>query len=408
MSRKSSRRSAVVVGAGICGLSTAVGLHRLGWEVTVLERTDALREVGAGMSLMANGRRCLDQLGVGDALRERATTMLPGGEGVRTPNGRRLIGAADGDFIAGNDLIAAVVLRPQLQRILADALPAGCVETTTEVTDVVADTGDGRAVVVCQTSVSSRSVEADLIVGADGLNSTIRGSLWPDAPKPIHSGHSVWRGVTAIPFTEPGGNSWGRGLQFGRMPLADGRVYWYAVANTPAFQRHADEKEQVLRRFSSWHQPIPSLIEATPDGTVLYHDVFELAEPLPSYVSGRVAVLGDAAHAMTSDLGQGACQALEDAVVLCAAIAIEPDVHAALDNYDRLRRPRSQAIAEASRRMGQLTMMRRRSSVLLRNLTVRFVPPAVGQRRLIEIGGWSPPALAPRDVQPVAEREGAE
>jgi 2-polyprenyl-6-methoxyphenol hydroxylase-like FAD-dependent oxidoreductase len=403
MNQKPNRRSAIVVGAGIGGLSTAVGLHRLGWEVTVLERSDTLREMGAGMSLMANARRCLDQLGVGDALRECAATMLPGGEGMRTPNGRRLVGTVDADFVARNDLVAAVVLRPQLQRIFADALPAGCVKTDTEVTNVVTDAGDGQAAVVCRTPAGFQSVEADLVVGADGLNSTIRAALWPDTPKPVYSGHSAWQGVTATSFIEPGGNTWGRGLQFGRTPLAEGRVWWYAVANTPAFQRHADEKEEVLRRFSSWHQPIPSLIEATPDGTVLHHDCFELAKPLPSYISGSVAVLGDAAHAMTYDIGQGACQALEDAVVLCVAIATEPDVRTALNTYDRLRRPRSQTIAEISRQVGQTTMMQQRLSVLLRNLTMWCVPRAAIRRRLIEIGGWSPPTLAPAAEQPVAE-----
>lgn len=390
MSETSGRNCAVVVGAGIGGLSSAIGLRGIGWDVLVLERSDVLREVGAGISLMSNARRCLDHLGVGGAVRDGGATMVPGGEGVRTPSGRRLMSPVDGDFVDQHDLTAVIVLRPQLLRILADALPPGIVQTSAEVTNVIAESG----LVVYRTPTASYSVEADLVVGADGLNSTVRSALWPDTRPPIYSGHSVWRGMTAAEFSEPGGNTWGRGQQFGRMPLADGRVYWYAVANTPVGQRHSDEREQVLSRFSSWHQPIPALINATPADTVLHHDVFELAEPLLSYVSGNVALVGDSAHAMTSDLGQGACQALEDAVVLCASVAAESDVPAALASYNRQRLPRTQTIAEASRRMGYMTLMERPLPLLMRNLIVRIMPLSVGQRRLSEIGDWNPPKLS--------------
>jgi 2-polyprenyl-6-methoxyphenol hydroxylase-like FAD-dependent oxidoreductase len=157
----------------------------------------------------------------------------------------------------------------------------------------------------------------------------------------------------------------------------------------------------VLERFGRWHHPIPDLVTATPADTVLHHDIFELAVPLPSYVRGRAALLGDAAHAMISDLGQGACQALEDAVVLCAALAAEPDIAAALRVYDQQRRPRAQRIATASRQMGRLTLMEGKARVLLRNMAVRAAPAAAGRRRLTEIGGWSPPDL-PVGVPPTS------
>ncbi|MFE0021556.1 FAD-dependent monooxygenase [Amycolatopsis sp. NPDC059021] len=384
---------AVVVGGGIGGLAAAVGLRRAGWDVLVLERSPELRELGLGVSLMSNATRCLDELGVGTRIRAMAATMAPGGEGVRTPRGRRLTPPADPDFVRANGLRASIVLRPQLLRVLAGALAPGAIRTGAEVVDVV--TEGGRALVKYLRTAGAEEVPADLVVAADGVNSTVRRLLWPTAPAPVYSGHSVWRGITTGTFAEPGGNTWGRGRQFGRMPLADGRVYWYAVANTPCGAHEADEHAAVVRRFGSWHDPIPALLASTEAHTVLHHDVHEFPSPLRTFVRGNVVLLGDAAHAMTSDMGQGACQALEDAVVLSAMVAAEPELGAALAAYDRQRLPRTSMIIEASRNMGQLTLLERRSAVLARNLSVRRILPSEAQRRLAEVGGWIPPRLDP-------------
>ncbi|MBP2327282.1 2-polyprenyl-6-methoxyphenol hydroxylase-like FAD-dependent oxidoreductase [Kibdelosporangium banguiense] len=390
-----SAPKAVVVGAGIGGLCVAAGLIRIGWRVRVLERSPRPREVGAGMSLMVNARRALDQLGVGAEVRARSATMMPGGQGVRLPSGRRLMPGADADFVAEHGLSAIVLLRRDLQDVLLSALTDGCLRTGARVTDVRWDPAGGPACVVYHTDEGTRTIEGDLVVGADGVNSRIRSLLQPDAHPPVYSGHSVWRGISECTMPdEPGGNTWGRGRQFGRMPLRDGRVYWYAVANTPLGQSSDDELGEVRRRFGTWHDPIPALLDSTPGDTVLHHDVFELDPPLSSYVSGCVALLGDAAHAMTSDIGQGACQSIEDAVVLCAALAEQPDVSAALARYDEQRRPRAQMIVEASRRMGELTMRERRWQVLARNAMVRMVPRRSRERALAAVGDWQPPVLA--------------
>ncbi|MCW3840359.1 FAD-dependent monooxygenase [Micromonospora yasonensis] len=191
-------------------------------------------------------------------------------------------------------------------------------------------------------------IRADLVVGADGIRSTVRRLLWPDAAGPVRIGVTAWRGVT--PAWDEDiivAISWDRGAEFGMVPLADGRVYWFAAVNTEPADSAVDELAQVRARFGSWHDPIPALISAT--DTVLRDDLACLDEPLTTYVKGRVALLGDAAHAMTPNLGQGANQALEDAVVL-AAVADRPDGLAA---YDRQRRPRSQRVAKASRTIGR-------------------------------------------------------
>ncbi|MER6666874.1 FAD-dependent monooxygenase [Amycolatopsis japonica] len=398
MSRAQEQPRAVVVGAGIGGLSTAVGLVRIGWRVTVLERAPELREAGAGISLLANALRSLDQLGVGEVVRSRSATMMPGGEGVRIPSGRRLMKPADPEFVRDHGLSVTVLPRPELHRALREALPPGCVRTGAEVTGI-AQLPEGGAVLSYRDadSAAERTVRADVVVAADGKNSRSRRSLFPDAPEPVYSGHSVWRGIAEVSRAEePGGTTWGNGLEFGRMPLVDGRGYWYAVTNAEAGTRRGDDHAEVLRRFGSWHAPIPELLRATPPEAVLYHDVFEFAEPLPSYVASSTALLGDAAHAMTTDLGQGACQAIEDAVVLCAALAVEKDVSAALASYDEQRRPRTRMIIEASRRIGRLKLREGKLGVLVRNAIMAATPPRAGERAMARIGDWYPPTLPGR------------
>jgi 2-polyprenyl-6-methoxyphenol hydroxylase-like FAD-dependent oxidoreductase len=144
----------------------------------------------------------------------------------------------------------------------------------------------------------------------------------------------------------------------------------------------------VRARFGHWHEPIRALIDATAD--VLRDDLAWLDTPLATYVKGHVALLGDAAHAMVPNLGQGANQALEDAIVL-AAVAARPD---GLARYDRTRRPRSQRVAKASRAAGRLGQeLSNPVAVGARNAAMRLIPPRLALRTMVRFADWHPPAL---------------
>jgi 2-polyprenyl-6-methoxyphenol hydroxylase-like FAD-dependent oxidoreductase len=220
---------------------------------------------------------------------------------------------------------------------------------------------------------------ADLVVGADGVRSITRQSVWPDAPGPRYVGYTTWRVVTGpVPVAESS-ESWGRGERFGYIPLPDERVYCFAAANAQEGARD-DGLAGLRRRFGSWHDPIPVLLEAADPGTVLHHDLYELP-PLRTYTSGNVVLVGDAAHAMTPNLGQGACQALEDAVVLGNVIAGGHGLAA----YDRQRRQRTQMIARRSRRIGVAARWASPAAVSLRNTTMRLLPSSWFARSLAPI-----------------------
>ena len=193
--------------------------------------------------------------------------------------------------------------------------------------------------------------------------------------------------------------SWGRGTVFGVMPLADGRVYCYAAAPAAPGARAGDELAELARLFGTWHEPIPALLATARPQDVLRHDVAELAAPLPSFHRGRAALLGDAAHPMTPNLGQGACQALEDAAVISRlAAGTDPDAVAGmLDRYTAARLPRTTDVVRWSRRAATMTTWSSPPAVAFRD-TVTWLAgklaPGAALRSLAPIYGWQPPAAA--------------
>ncbi|MEV8097128.1 FAD-dependent monooxygenase [Kitasatospora sp. NPDC085879] len=381
--------TAVVVGGGIGGLASAIGLRRIGWEVTVVERASVLDDAGAGISLAANGLRALDELGVGGPVRAASRGQYSGG--TRTPRGGWLA-RMDGTALeraVGTPIMG--IPRATLHRLLREALPADSLLIGVEA-GPVRQLGPGTVRVEC----GGTALDADLVVAADGIGSRVRGLLFPHHPGPVHSGSAVLRAVTERPvdLRTDFELTWGHGAEFGHIAFRDGRAEWHAVLGLPAGTRFADPLAELARRFHGWHDPIPALLDATRPGSVLHHDVRELRTPLASFTVGRIALLGDAAHAMTPDLGQGACQALEDAVTLAAALADERTVEAALARYDTERRPRSQAVARAARQAGRMGhQLSRPSAVALRNTVMRLTPSRAAVRMILRHHDWVPPRL---------------
>lgn len=379
-----------MVGAGIGGLAAALGLQRGGWQVQVLERrtaAEAAAQPGSGISIWPNGLRALAALGVGEQV--LAGAALAGGSGVRTPAGRWIartdIGGAVRDRFG---LPLVITARSRLAAALAGALGPGLIEYGCPVDDV--DTA--AAAVRC----GGQSLTAGLVVVADGARSGLRGAVLGAVPRLHYAGYTSWRFTAPRPAgrAEPA-ETWGRGGQrFAILPLDAGHVYCYATAACPAGGHAADEREELSARFSGWHAPIPGLLAALPPGAVIRTDISYLSDPPGAYHRGRAALLGDAAHAMTPDLGQGGCQALEDAatlaVLLPAAAAADGGTERALAEYSRLRAPRAGGVARRSARAGRLYQ----APLWLRGLAARAsgaVPARVAVRALAPVVSWDPP-----------------
>jgi 2-polyprenyl-6-methoxyphenol hydroxylase-like FAD-dependent oxidoreductase len=382
-------RQAIVVGGGIGGLAAALALHRIGWQATVLERAPELSEIGAGMSQAPNALRALTELGVGRQARSVGVPTHASGN-LRMPDGRYLQRARPTDTSA---LLA--FHRADLHQVLLQALPADWVRTGAEVTIV---RQDDRSVTVAYGGIE---LNAELVIAADGIHSTVRRLLWPDAPPPRFLGRTAWLGIAEIADL-PGSITLGPGGYFLIHPIARGRAYWAYVttAEEPGI-RYDQEKTEVTRRAGTWHEPIPQLIEATPDETIIHIDIRDL-DPLPTYVRGRIALLGDAAHAMSPDRGQGAGQSIEDAVVLAAALADEPTIDDALTRYDTERRPRTQATARGARTDGRHTTSRNAYRAMV--TMIRLMPASLWRKGIAADGNatwrWQPPHLPSPTTHP--------
>jgi 2-polyprenyl-6-methoxyphenol hydroxylase-like FAD-dependent oxidoreductase len=350
----------IVVGAGIGGLSAAIGLRRQGHDVTVLERAPRLGGVGAGLVLFQNAMRALGRLGMRDAV------AAQGARGQRarvlTSDGRELT-AMPADLFDG----AVAIHRGELQATLAQA--AGDVRLDAEVTSVEhSDEG------VVATIADGTEERADLLVGADGLNSSVRGVV-TDAPLRF-AGYTAWRGVSGVPVDAGRmSESWGIGERFGLVDIGRSRTYWFATKNAPEGQpdESAGRKAEILRRFSAWHEPIAAVAGATHEAEILRHDVYYLA-PVERWSRGRVTLLGDAAHATTPGIGQGAAQAIEDAVVLVDSLAGHAEPAAALADYESIRRPSTDTVRRLSLRVDRLAQLASPLGCRLRNAVVRRVP----------------------------------
>jgi 2-polyprenyl-6-methoxyphenol hydroxylase-like FAD-dependent oxidoreductase len=380
-----------IIGAGIGGLCAAIGLKRAGADVALFEQANALRASGSGLSIFGNGLAALAALGLAEpfmSISQVPQHSVVGGQ--RDPDGRWLSRTPPSALAHLH-----IVGRQELHEMLGEAVSSIPIHLRSE--------ARGRADGVIRWTEHDGENEAsfDLIVAADGINSFVRQDVWGEAVALRYAGYSAWRGITReqVDLHGQAGESWGRGERFGIAPLQDGRVYWFAVAGMRQNSIFPDEYEEVQRRFGTWHDPIAEILAKTNPADVCRHDICDLAQPLASYVHNKVVLLGDAAHAMTPDLGQGANMAIEDAatlVALLAPIAAQPSPSAAeltqaLMRYDKLRRPRTQAIARQARQLGAFAQAEGMLGVLARNLLMRLVPPQIMGMRLLALQRWQPP-----------------
>jgi 2-polyprenyl-6-methoxyphenol hydroxylase-like FAD-dependent oxidoreductase len=251
--------------------------------------------------------------------------------------------------------------------------------------DVVQDDHTAAAVLA-----DGQHLEGDVVVAADGIASRLRHALLPPAA-PRGTGLVAWRAVVpadGFDIDAVTGEAWGRGDMFGAARLTEDRVHWFASARGPQSSGRSEraEHEMLLERFADWHAPIPGIIGSTPPEAIIRTELREMPS-LSTWISGRVALLGDAAHAMLPNLGQGGCQAIEDAAVLATSLWTAGDVHDALSAYEQARRPRAEEIARQSRRMSALAHQRNPAVVGLRNIAMRAAPGAATLRHLDKLVG---------------------
>lgn len=364
-----TQRTVLIAGAGIGGLTLGVALRRAGFSVRVFERAASLRPVGAGITMQTNAILAFRTIGLDAEVAAAGQAMKRGS--ILDWRGR-LLGTMLVDEMArelGAPMIA--IHRARLQEVLQKALGPEPLTLGVQVVGFREEAGS----VVARLS-DGTEVSGDLLVGADGLRSTVRAQLLNDG-NPQYAGYTSWRGVCEVPGiadTASTSETWGPGLRFGVVPIGQGRTYWFATANAPTGGVDApDAHGELLPRFGHWHTPIRSLIEQTPLTAIVRTDIYD-RPPVQSWAWGRVVLLGDAAHPMTPNMGQGGGQAVEDAVVLARCLASEPDLSAALTRYQALRVPRANFFVNQSRRLGEVGQWKNPVACWVRDRLFQLVP----------------------------------
>jgi len=364
------RRAAAVVGAGIGGLAAGIALDRAGWDVTVYEAADEPRQLGSGLSIWPNAVRALRALGLGDLVGESITQS----GGVRRADGSLLAGFEQGVIEArfGEPLVG--MHRGDLHAALLAACGSERVRFGSRLVGL-----EGEEL----RFENGTSARAELIVGADGLGSVVRQELLGDGA-PRDAGIVAFRGVAEFSGEIPAGEWWGRGSVAGLLPLQGGRVYWY-------FGARGEDRPGLLDHLVERYDPaVGEVVAITPPEQVLVHKLYD-RDPVKSWSREGATLLGDAAHPMLPFIGQGACAALEDAVVLGSVLAGDTVVGAGLAAYERARVERAELFVHASRRAAAIALPRSALGRGLRNALLRALPEAARLRQFKPFLAWQVP-----------------
>jgi 2-polyprenyl-6-methoxyphenol hydroxylase-like FAD-dependent oxidoreductase len=360
----------IVAGAGIGGMALAAALQRLRVQVLVLERAARLGEVGAGLGVLPNAVRALTAIGVSRKLYDDAG-----------PFRRFRICNQRGDDLNEIDFEKAfrrmggegyVMHRAALHAAISECVDPGAVRTNACVTSIE----QSEAGVSVHVAGESAPVSGDLLVGADGLNSVVRAYVLGDGA-PRYAGETIFRGITEAELDPPDvcREVLGAGQRAAFYDMGAGRCYWWATSPVPAGTHIAEAARSAYlqERFAGWPYGLPALFARTPSERILQNDIFDRS-PARAWHRRRVVLLGDAAHPTTPNLGQGACLAIEDAVVLARALSQSGECETALTYYHHARAARTARITRLSRWWGRTGLWRAAPLVWLRDQAYRSTP----------------------------------
>lgn len=371
-----------ILGGGIGGLSLAIALQRKGISCAVFEAAPAFKPLGAGLGLAGNAVKAYADIGIDNQ-------VIAAGKKLRFAN----LKDQKGNLISRTDVEAMTrkfgvvnsftIHRADLHDILFGMVAPGTVQLGKAAIDF---SQDDQGVTI--TFADGTSVRSDYLVAADGIHSVVRKKLLPKST-PRYSGYTCWRAVTeGFPEgmnMDETSESWGPGRRFGAVPLTNRRVYWFATLNAPRQDpKMRDARIADLHKFyEGFHFPIPELLAMTRDDQLIWSDIIDL-KPIRQFAFGRVLLIGDAAHATTPNLGQGACMAIEDAATLANAL-VKYEPAEAFQRFEEHRINRTTGIVNQSWTLGKIAQVENRFITSLRNGFFRILPGSAIEKQLKEL-----------------------
>lgn len=364
----------IIIGGGIGGLCTALMLQKSGFRVRLFESASAIKAIGAGLGVGSNALRALYEAGVGKQLEEkgqRLDCMI-----FQDQNGK-VLNQMDFTKLAREfKLNNFTIHRADLHDILYRAIHSDTIHLRKK---CIGFKQDEEGVTVFFEDGSKE--RGDLVIAADGIHSMFRRGLVPNS-QPRYAGYTCWRGVVRLKddliHKHTAYEIWGKEGRFGIVPLRENQVYWFACVNAkpkdPIYQNFTTK--DIAHTFRSFPGIVAKLIESTEEKELLHHDMMDI-KPLNKFAYGRVILLGDAAHATTPNMGQGAGQAMEDAIVLSKSLKGAEGYTEAFRRYEQARVKRTKKIITMSRHIGEAAQFENPFAIKIRNTTFQMIPSSL-------------------------------
>ena len=367
-----------IIGAGIGGLTTAIALKQNRVGVTVFEAAQEIKPLGAGIVMATNAMLVFQRLGIAEKIKGAGYLIK---EGFICDQRWKPIQQMDVDYVSKKYGVGSYAFhRAALHKALLDELPSGTVELNHRLTSVT-QTGDE-----VQLKFENGSTYAyDFVIGADGIKSVVRESIFGKSTY-RYSGQTCWRSIVDMTVPEKFKNVtyelWGSkaGLRFGIVAVGENKIYFFATEKYPqgGIDNVGTIKSDLLSKFAEFGAEVSSIIQQADPSKIIRTDIFDLA-PIKNWHQIRVVLLGDAAHATTPNLGQGGCQAVEDAFVLAKALEEHAVVQDAFKRYQNTRFVKANYVVKTSWQLGQITNTPS-ALIGLRNFALRSTPPSLGRK----------------------------
>ncbi|WP_166963882.1 FAD-dependent monooxygenase [Yeosuana marina] len=365
-----------IIGAGIAGLTTSIALKQRGFEVEIFEAAPQFKKAGSGINLAMNAMQVYKKLGVYDDILKQANYT----SSMESTNKKlKVLAGVDFTELESKFGVKNVAIhRAELHEILVNHLGNTPIYLNKRLKSI---TQENNKVLL---NFDNRTQHyAHIVIGADGIHSEVRESIFKDSML-RDANQLCWRGITNIDLDSEYKNklkeAWGKGNRFGFVHISKKEVYWYALIN----KNLASQSPNLKEIFADYHPVISKIIDQTLEENILLNEIWDL-KPMKKWYDKNVCLIGDAAHATTPNMGQGACQAIESALVLSNCLAEEQTTEQAFEKYQTMRMEKAHNVTNTSWKLGKLAQTNNLLIVLLRNMIVPLIPKSATKKQNIKL-----------------------
>lgn len=363
-----------IIGAGIGGLTTAIALEQKGIKTRIFEQAEQIKPVGAGIILANNAMQVYEKLGLRKIIEENGNPISS--MNITKSNLNSLSKIDLTYFEQKHNTKNIAIHRGTLQQILIDKLKSTEINLNHKLSSIVENTNGYDL-----EFENGEQIKSSTVLGADGLNSVVRQNLFLN--NSIRNANQIcWRGVTEyelpIKFRNELNEAWGKSERFGFVQIAENKVYWYALKS---FKKNKNEFSinDLEQYFSDYNLTIKDIIKSTKKDQINTAEISDL-KPTNIWYKENVCLIGDSAHATTPNMGQGACQAIEDAFVLSECLD-KYGITRAFSEYQKLRLPKAHQVVKASWVVGKMAHIKNPILIGLRNQMLRLTPSSVNRKQ---------------------------